>query len=458
MRIIKYSIITILLFVHSILLIQAQNTEGKDFWLTFGRIATLQPNQLNFVDMQIRVVGGSKATEVKIFFTSLGTPPIVHNIIPYEVYTHSLDPAQKAAVYNTVMGKTNNSIHITSSHSVTVYALISITDMTDVTNVLPVNALGTEYYQISYTEGTFSDAYAVVATQNNTILSHNGTPVETLNAGEVYYRPSTDMTGKLVTSTKPVAFFAVHQGGTIPYGVGTATCQLMQQLAPVNTWGKSFFVPVTKMESEIVRIVASKNGTDITQLGGTIRTGIPGAKTYLTGLNAGDFVELDINLANAGCFIEANNPVGICSYMKTSWASGFLSHPSQCWIPGREQTVTNALIAPFTPNNQILLNTYNYALIITPTASIGNTMVSIGGAAPMGVSGDTWIPNAASGMSFYSMPLTNTTESYFFSNPQGLIIFGYGLGSVYTFWSYYYLAYSAMRDLQATFSANNVLH
>jgi hypothetical protein len=316
--------------------------------------------------MQIRIVGGSQTTAVSIYFTNLGVPPIEHNMLPYEVYTYSLDLTQKAAAYNFAMGKTNNSIHITTSNSVTVFALINYGSHSDVTNVLPVTALGTEYHQISYTNppAYFVDAYAVVATQNGTTLSHNGTPVETLNAGDVYYRTSTDMTGNLITSTNPVAFFAVHQGAEIPFGAGGAvTCQLMQQLASVNTWAKTFFVPVTVMKQEIVRIVASQNGTNITQLeGGIIRTGIPNAKTYLTNLLVGDFVELDIT-AN-GCFIVADKPVGVCSYMRLSGTDGFYSMPSQTWIPGIEQTVSNALIAlhkcyiPCT-GNTLCLNFYS---------------------------------------------------------------------------------------------------
>jgi hypothetical protein len=54
---------------------------------------------------------------------------------------------------------------------------------------------------------------------------------------------------------------------------------LYQQLAPVNTWDKTFFVPVAEIEKDIVRIVASKSGTNINQRGGTIRTGVLGANS-----------------------------------------------------------------------------------------------------------------------------------------------------------------------------------
>ncbi|MDR0206571.1 MAG: hypothetical protein LBI45_04865, partial [Bacteroidales bacterium] len=67
-------------------------------------------------------------------------------------------------------------------------------------------------------------------------------------------------------------------------------------------------------------------------------------------------------------------------------------------------------------------------MIITPTPTRDNTMVSIGGAASISLSGDSWKHNATAGMSFYSMPLTNTTASYVFTNQDGIIILGYGVG------------------------------
>jgi len=234
----------------------------------------------------------------------------------------------------------------------------------------------------------------------------------------------------------------------------------MQQFPPVITWGNTFFVPVTVLEQEIVRIVATQNDTKITQIGGAIRIGVPGAQNSLN-LQAGQFVELDINLANKGCYIQSDKPVGVCSYMINSilTPSGFFPTPSQTWVPGNKQMVSKALIAPFIPQYYQMIK--HYALIVTPTATKNNTKVSIGDALPTDLSGGTWHDNYTAGMSFYSVPLTDNTSSYIFSNSNGMIILGYGtgygtVGGYATVTSYYYLAYSAMRDLNAAFYANNV--
>jgi len=366
------------------------------------------------------------------------------------------------------MGKSNRSMIITSDTLISVYVINFSTDSSDATNILPKTTLGSEYYQISYPPHTthitqtMHDAYIVVATKNNTNLYHNGLLETTLNMGEVYYRSSeTDMTGARITANNPVAFFAVNQRALVPAGMsmsGPGSC-LIQQLSPVNTWDKTFFVPVTHFPKNIVRIVVSENNTNITQKGGIIRTGVPNAQTALTNLQAGQFVELDIHLDSAGCFIEANHPVGVCAYMTNfSYQVGNnTSYPAQCWIPGINQVVSNIIITPFITNFSNHLDSH-HALVVTQTAAIESTKVAIGGATPISLYGGSWKHNAAAGMSFYIMPLTNSSASYHFSNPEGLIIMGYGFNSFSVLTTYYYLAGSAMRKLEAEFYANDIHH
>ena len=424
--------------------------EEQNFWLTFGqdRYSPCCPTATQV--FQIRIVNGNIPTSVTIYFTNLNET-VSFNVSANEVYTYSLTLSQKETVHNTVTGINNYSIRITSNNPISVYAYHATTATTfrDATNVLPVTALGTNYYQISYTVTNYDDAYAIVATQNNTLVHHNGVHEATLDAGEVYYRTSNaDMTGTHITSNNPVAFFALHIGAAIPYGTSSYK-HLMQQLAPVSTWDKVFFVPVTVVEQGTVRMVAQENNTNITVDGGNIRIGVPGAQTSLSNLQAGQFVELEITNSN-GCYIQADKRVGICAYETRYTHNEFRSMPAQTWISGIEQTVVKAQIAPFTS-----IGLYHFALIVTPSATNNNTKVSIGGGLFADLSGGIWIDNTIADMSFYNMPLTNETASYTFTNSEGIIIFGYGVG-INSFASYYYLAYSAMRDLDAVFYANDI--
>ena len=151
--------------------------------------------------------------------------------------------------------------------------------------------LGIDYYNISYFS-EWANAYAVVAIEDNTHVYHDGTLTATLNnAGEVYYKTTEiDMTGAHIASDKPVALFLVNNTTTIPVGYAYNS-SLFQQLAPVHTWGKTFFVPVSHRTKDIVRIVASENNTNITQTGGTLLFPA-GGQTSLDNLQAGQFVEL----------------------------------------------------------------------------------------------------------------------------------------------------------------------
>ena len=428
--------------------LRAQNTQGKEFWLTFGRN---QSALYGNIDLQIRIANGSQATNVTIEFINLKTSHSF-SVGAQQVYLYDLSEPEKQAVYNDVPGVSDRSIHITTDHPVTVYALNSGKNsgaFTDVTNVFPVTNLGTEYYQISYMPYDYSDAYAVIGIENNTVLFHDGIVAATIDVGEVYYRTSpTDMTGAHITTNKPVAFFAVNQMAQVPANVWIYDI-LIHQLAPVKTWGKNFFVPVSTQGKNIVRIVASQNGTNIMQTGGT-QLFPAGGQTSLTNLKAGDFVELEVNLANNGCYIQADKPVGVCAYLPSSFYTSPVSgDPAQSWLPAIEQTITEALIAPFirsTIDN-------HYAIVVTSFSTKNDTRVSIGGGAPALLNGGSWVDNAAAGMSFYTMPLTNFNASYLFTNPKGVIIMCYGLGGAS---SYYYLAGSALRDLTAAFFANNI--
>jgi len=428
------------------------DTRGTDFWLAFGSNCNSHYSEQN---LQIRIVGSEQATTGDIYFTNLGIS-VPFSIAAGEVYTYNLSDREKEASYNITEEKSNLSIHITTSVSVTVYALNQHRRSTDATNVLPITALGIEYYHISY-ETTYSpafyarDAYIVIATQDYTKIFHNGVNTGTLMAGETYYHTHwLDMTGDRITADKPIAFFAVNQGPQIPRGTPYIDV-LFQQLAPVTTYGKNFFVPVSFRGRDCVRILASQNGTNITQIGGRIR-GIGS----LTNLNAGQWVELEVSLDSNGCYIQADKPVGVCAYLTSTGYNmpmDSVSDPAQAWLPSIEQKINKALIAPFIPYAITNLDQH-YALIITPTATKNSTTVKIGTGAIRPLSDGKWYDNTAAGMSFYSLPLTNNTSAYLISNQEsGLIIMGYGTGVAE---SYYYLASSAMRTLDISFYVNDI--
>jgi len=471
------------IFLLGVFPLAAQNTDGTDFWVTFGGNYLTNPMYSHTaLNLQIRLVSRELPATVTITYTNLGTSEII-TLEPREVRTIDLNNTQKQAVYNnfTTTSTTNRSIHITSDEHITAYAMNQGDRSTDATNILPITVLGKEYYQISYMPRSGArDTYAVIATEDNTQVYHdNGaTPAATLMTGQVYYRVANsgiDMTGIHVTADKPVAFFALNQGAIIPAAGNLGGDCFMQQLSPVNTWGKKFFVPVsnTNGNADRVRIVASKPNTEITHhVGGNLFTGanIPaGSQNRWTNLQPGQWVEFEVTANNNGCYIQASDRIGVCTYLKSQSSatnSTIKSDPSQAWLPAIEQTAMQAMLAPFIPvpsgsgtSNLVPPQGEHYALLITPTATKDETKVSIGGGPliylhEVGSFNYTWRDNtnATPNMSFCSLRLGDNSDlSYLFENSGKLLAMGYGIGKNE---SYYYLGFSAQRDLDVTFTLN----
>jgi hypothetical protein len=389
------------------------------------------------------------------------------------VYTLDLTSAQKDAVYYDGLGTgtpiytaiTSKSLRVQSNKPVTVYALNQGEYVADATNLLPVNTLGTDYYHFSHTPMSGSDGYTIIATKDGTLVTDNGNTF-VMGAGQVYshYGPFSsgtgeDFTGRHITSNMPIAYFVTNTSTRITTPVAAAD-NLFQQMMPVSTWGKKIVVPATKRGAERVRIIASQDNTTITQTGGTQVTGGTGS---LPTLNKGQFVELEITRAAGGCFISADKPVGVCTYLvsygyASSSLGGYLPYqngdPALSLAPPVEQFVNSATITPFIPVGTVSHLDEHYALIVTATANCTATTMSVGNATPTPVSGG-WTTGANPAYSFCNIQLTNTAQSYTFANSNGLAILGYGLGAME---SYYYLAASAARDLSATFYVNGELY
>jgi gliding motility-associated-like protein len=405
--------------------------------------------------LQIRIVT-VKATKVTFTFTGIGTSSLV-SLEAGSVYTRDLSNLEKFVVYSNQTAKSDKSLHIESDEDISVYAINLAERSTDATAVLPVNSLGVSYYHISYNPVTSAmDGYTLIATENGTNIYENGIYKIGLNKGEVYsHYFESDATGWYITANKPVAYFATNSCAYIPSNVIACDC-LYEQLFPETAWGVSFMVPVTIRGKERVRVVASKNGTKITHLGGTVVSGS-------LNLNAGQYLEIEISKGNAnknglsydGCYIEANNPVAVVSYLTGITYDNLVNNgdPAMTWIPSIQQSMNELLLAPFVASGSSLL-TEHHVLIVTPTGDKMLTEMSIGNSDYTPLSAGEWTDHI-SGYSFYSMPLTIADKSYRFRNPGGITILGYGLG---TRESYYYSSGSATRKLNAAFYINDIHH
>jgi len=449
---------------------------GTDFWVSFGKNSSRQGEYMNY---GIRVAT-TNATRVWINYTNSPGSNLYVDLPAGTVYTYYIPDHLRNNVYasrdegNVYEYTSNNSLHITSEEPISLYAFNLGTYTSDVTNVFPVPALGYEYYHLSYkaSGNGMRDGYIVIAAENNTIVKENGTVKATLQKGEVFSHflndvNTQDFTGAHITADKPIAYFVSNAWAAVPEtALSNQRNTMFQQLAPVNQWGKKFFVPLTGEGKERVRILASQNGTNITRLqGGTIQAGI--GTGSISNLNAGQFVELEIVLDKlnntGGCYIESDRPVAVSSYMM-SWGAVYPTEPpedqrgapSLCWIPPIEQAIKDAAVSVLNaihPDYSRLV--HHNAIITTLTIDKDLTTMSIGTANPVALSGGTWYDHPASDYSFYIIPLTNTTNAYYFANPNGMLVYAYGTGN----WeSYHYTAGSGTRSLDIAFYVNDIYH
>ena len=402
----------------------SQSTQGKDFLISFGLIFTGSPVSM------IKIVA-SDPTNVTFTYNSLtGAGSTYTRFIPAgTIYSYTFSATERNAI---IAGTTasNNSLRLQSDNPISVYIFNASSNQGDATLVLPINAWGMDYYHLSYTPGNRPDSYVVIAVENGTTVFRDGGSSVNLNAGQSirYEFPgATNNTGTHISSNKPIAYFVSNENPN----TGSAN-MMFEQLPPTDLWGNSFMVPVLSVSYSTVRVVASQNGTNV-----SCRYGSNLSSTYT--LNAGQYVDLGPN-TTTGCWIETDNPVLVGTYLSTA---------ALTWVPPVRQAISPVYVAPFSGGNP----NSHYAIIVAPTQDRTQTTVAIGTGMYTPLSGGSWVTCVNNDYSYYVMPLTNTTSSYMFSHPTGILAWIYGTGSNA---SYFYVGASATRPQVVSFSVNNI--
>ena len=215
----------------------------------------------------------------------------------------------------------NRAVHITSDADINVFAINYSKETTDGSLILPVTAIGYDYWSLTYQPiaGSRSEV-GVVAHEDNTIVTITpsaatvsgnpaGTPFNvTLNRGDVYQAASTgDLSGTRVTSVNghKIAVFSGASCVNIPVGF-TACDHLFEQMFPNNTLRRNYIaIPYkTRTKGDTYRILATRNSTTVTFDGGSP-----------VSLNAGAFYETQISAAT---YISSNYPIAVAEYSNGS--------------------------------------------------------------------------------------------------------------------------------------------
>lgn len=332
---------------------KSQTTEGTDFWFGYMENAVGQGAPVT-LEMYIsaRTTANVQIRSLRGFSRDIVVRP---------------GNTQRVVVPSDFMpnteGASDRGIHVTSDEPISVYQLNKRQFSADAAVILPVNAIGKEYYVTAHMEppgeieaGSRESEFLVVAVEDGTEIeitpsaeTYGGWDAGikqtiTLDAGEMYLvKSDEDLSGsyiKTINSSdddcKNVAVF----GGNVFVNVGGCggfRDHLIEQMFPTSAWGKNFvFVPYqTRSGGDYIKIIASEDNTVVNiQSIGNIN------------LDAGDVYR---NKALSGVrTITSNNPISLAQYSRSSECDFASGDPFMIIVSPIEQRVRQVTFSAFT--------------------------------------------------------------------------------------------------------------
>jgi len=266
-------------------------------------------------------------------------------------------------------GTVDTGFKISSATAIASYFVNRAPFTTDMAYLLDSSALGSNY-MVASQGGGFGEGsqVAIHATQNNTNVTFTptvGAPVNvTLNAGQTYKYAggTTNLTGSSVVASAPVAVFAGHECAQVPDGL-VACDTLLEQMIPTDKLSKTYAVSasqaagVSQIQSDIVRVIATVDNTQVTVNGVVVAT-----------INKGQFHEFQV-AQNTGASIEGSSPIMVAQYLTGTGNSGGATDPAMSLVPGSDTWLDEYRLA--TPSGaQDFVN--DYASIVINTADLAS--------------------------------------------------------------------------------------
>jgi gliding motility-associated-like protein len=299
----------------------AQSNQGKEFWT--GYMSHIESTGLSEMSLYIT---GSSSTTGKVELAD-GSFSEAFEVKANQVTTVTI-PRDKA--FMKAQGQFLKGIHITALKNVAVYAHIFASSVSGATLLLPVNALGKNYYSINYAQQSNSDvdnlrsysSFMVIGTEDNTVVEVKPTAdlldgtragqliTLTLKKGEVYQGLAlTDLTNttiRTVSTNGDCKRIAVFSGSTkIGIGcreAGFTSDNLFQQVYPTTSWGKHYItVPLKGRNYDVFRVIFSEDNTTLTVNGRQTFVPTRSSQVY-------EFKSTDANV------ISADKPIQVVQY------------------------------------------------------------------------------------------------------------------------------------------------
>jgi hypothetical protein len=401
-----------------------KNSEGKEFWLCFMknfRSTNNRQDRQAVLQLQLFLTSNYDA-KVKIEIEEIGyeneidigANTVVNIQIPARAQLRATETAERLAV------------HITSDTAISVYGLNSRFQTTDTFLGLPVQVIGTEYRVVGYTKlaADLLSAFSIVATEDNTEIDITPTATTStgrgaglpfrvrLRKGDVYTVSARwqsigpcDLTGSHIKSNKKIAVFSGHNCAYVPPKIDACN-HLVEQLPPVSSWGKHYYLGMLKERSRYTyRVIAAEQNTRV----------FSNSKLVAV-LNAGEFYE-ELNVFEH-VQITADKPVLVAQFAQGFKNGDSVGDPMMILISPTQQFMDKYRFA--TPING---EWHHYVNVVAPTESIrqirlngrmiDSTMFSVLG---------------QSRYSIAQVPIPFGTHVIRSETPFGLYSYGFGYG------------------------------
>ena len=474
------------------------STQGKEFWVSSSLVCS--PDKAT--PTPYIAVSAEKACTVTIQGGVGNAISIVQNVAAgsWNEFGNNSKPEQKnpqaglinvhmdaSKWYPTNMNDANNvstlvatqknmyGLHVTATENVSVYVILSSQHSMDASNILPMTALGSEYYTQDYwskVKSGFDNAVGlttILGTEDNTQIdiTPNGDTFDgwvsgsthpiTLNKGQTYYlitKKSDRLAGThiLAKNGKKIAVYCGVPITNLPTGIAARDC-LFEQSMPIEYWGTQFIVTRSlEKDGNLIGITATQNNTKI-KVDGYVQASINEGETYYimlqgtydpNGNNAGES-PINLVLTQDAAYIETSCPCAVYSYDTGNGYRGkngtelvtrggkddYLGDPSSVWVSPIQQK-----IGKITFGTCYTSKTKDHFLnVVTETATCKNTkLTAIYGATQLDKSSLlTWQPVPGNPIYSYARAKIGDANTSQFSvfrleNAKGFIATIYGNG------------------------------
>jgi len=349
--------------------LRIKNPEGEEFWLCFEKNYKESKKQSQTTELQLELfITGDENANVTIEIDGIGYKH--KEFVPGGTVKNVKIPAEAQVKSEEIIERL--ALHITSDKPISVYGLNRRFQTTDTYLGLPTTVLGTEYRAMCYTvsEGLMPQ-FAIIATEDNTVVTITPSVTTTihpakkpftiyLKRGDVYQVTARneqfsecDLTGSLIKSNKKIAVFSGHQCAYVTPKI-IACNHLVEQVPPVPSWGKHFYIGKLQPRSKYTyRVLANEPYTKVFQDTKLVRI-----------LKEGEFFDSTVA---SDIQISASKPVLVAQYSQGFKNGDSIGDPMMLLISPTQQFLQQYRFA--TPINGFWKHSIN---VVVPTKGISS--------------------------------------------------------------------------------------